>query len=236
MEQTNQQTAQEPALLKKTKIVGLLLIFFGIFFLFMAYVFSHGLSKDYAKYGIFLFLTLCILSFLFSYHILKKKKQVGWGVFSLLLIDIILGALIFFLIILGFISLVRSAPLDSEAIVLLPWLLLPILLYVYTGFILKTIAKKTNTEDGWLAWIPVINLYLLCRIARKPGWWVILLFIPFLVNVIIFIILWMRIAEIRNKPAWLGVLMILPIINFVIAGILAFSDKDESKIKEITQA
>jgi hypothetical protein len=29
-------------------------------------------------------------------------------------------------------------------------------------------------QPGWGAIIPIYNVYLLCKIAGKPGWWVIL--------------------------------------------------------------
>jgi hypothetical protein len=32
-------------------------------------------------------------------------------------------------------------------------------------------AKKTNTQNPWLTWIPIANIYLMCIIAGKPGWW-----------------------------------------------------------------
>ncbi len=108
-------------------------------------------------------------------------------------------------------------------------LLLYILIYVYVAYALQAIARKTNTENGWLAWIPILNIYLMCKIAGKPAWWVILCLIP-LVNIIIYIILWMRIAEARNKSAWWGILMILPIVNFIIIGILAFSDNSSQSV------
>lgn len=95
--------------------------------------------------------------------------------------------------------------------------------YVWFAICLQVMAKKTNTPNGWLAWIPIANIYLMCKIGGKPGWWTILFFIP-IVNIVFFIIVWMAIAEARHKPSWLGILMIIPFVNFVIAGILAFSD------------
>jgi len=95
--------------------------------------------------------------------------------------------------------------------------------YVWVALCLHIIAKKTNTPNEWLAWIPIANIYLMCKVAGKPGWWTILFFIP-LVNIVFAIIVWMAIAEARHKPSWLGILMIIPIVNFVIPGILAFSD------------
>lgn len=72
--------------------------------------------------------------------------------------------------------------------------LLYIVIYVYIAYTLMVIANKTNTENSWFAWIPILNLYLMCKIADKPGWWLILFLIP-LVNIVIAIIVWMKIAE-----------------------------------------
>jgi hypothetical protein len=93
---------------------------------------------------------------------------------------------------------------------------------VYVAFCLQTIAKKTNTEDPWLAWIPIVNIYLMCKIAGRPGWWVILFFIPF-VNIVITVVVWMGIAKARNQAEWIGILIIIPIANLIVPGFLAFS-------------
>ncbi|MDD2758509.1 MAG: DUF5684 domain-containing protein [Patescibacteria group bacterium] len=101
-------------------------------------------------------------------------------------------------------------------------------LYVYMAICLQTIAKKTNTENGWFAWIPILNLVLMLQIAGKPVWWVILFFIP-IVNlfaaVIIGIIAWMAIAVKCGKPSWWGIMVIIPLMNIIMPGYLAFSKK-----------
>ena len=98
-----------------------------------------------------------------------------------------------------------------------------VILYVYFAVCLMLIANKTNTPNSWLAWIPIANIYLMCKVAGKPGWWVILFFIPF-VNIVIYIIVWMKVAEARKKPGWLGILMIIPFVNLIVPGYLAFSE------------
>lgn len=95
--------------------------------------------------------------------------------------------------------------------------------YVYISLSLQTIAKKTNTENPWLAWIPIVNIILMLNIAKKPLWWIILCLIP-LVNIVIIIIVWMAIAEARGKPSWWGILMIVPFVNLIVPGYLAWSD------------
>jgi glycopeptide antibiotics resistance protein len=98
-----------------------------------------------------------------------------------------------------------------------------ILLYIYFAYTLMIIANKTNTDNSWYAWIPIVNLYLMCKIADKPGWWTILFFIP-LVNLVVFIIVGMKMAEKRGKPSWLGILYIFPLLGLVVQGYLAFAD------------
>ncbi|HEV2493816.1 MAG TPA: DUF5684 domain-containing protein [Terriglobia bacterium] len=102
-------------------------------------------------------------------------------------------------------------------------LVLVLVTYVYMAICLQTIAKKTNTPDGWLAWIPIANCILMLNIAHKPVWWIVLMLIP-LVNIVIVIIVWMEIAKARGKPEWWGILMIVPILNLVAPGYLAFTD------------
>jgi Family of unknown function (DUF5684) len=109
---------------------------------------------------------------------------------------------------------------DSSAVGML---ILYILIYIYFAYTLMIIANKTNTENSWYAWIPIVNLYLMCKIADKPGWWTILFFIP-LVNFVIFIIIGMEIAEKRGKPSWLGILYVFPLLGLIVQGYLAFSD------------
>ena len=94
--------------------------------------------------------------------------------------------------------------------------------YIYMALALQTIAKKTNTENAWFAWIPILNVFLMLMIAKKPLWWFILLFIP-IVNIVISIIVWMAMAEARGKPSWIGILMLVPVLNIIIPGYLAWS-------------
>jgi len=96
-------------------------------------------------------------------------------------------------------------------------------LYVLVSFCLHIIARKTDTSSAWLAWIPIVNLYLLCTIAGQSGWWFFLFFIP-IVNIIVYIYIWMNIAETCNRPTWLGIFMIIPGVNLVILGVLAFGE------------
>lgn len=102
--------------------------------------------------------------------------------------------------------------------------------YIYTSFALMTIAKKTNTPNSWLAWIPIGNLFLMTQIAKVP-WWVMLLFLLAFIPVIgaliavgLLIFLYWKISEARNMPGWLGILMIIPVVNLIIIGILAWKD------------
>ena len=107
--------------------------------------------------------------------------------------------------------------------VLTAFLVIGAAVYVYMALALQTIARKTNTKNDWLAWIPIANIILLLEIARKPLWWLLLLVIP-LVNVVISIVVWVGVAEARGKPSWWGLLMIVPGVNLIVPGYLAWGD------------
>ena len=107
-----------------------------------------------------------------------------------------------------------------------------IALYIYMALALSSIAKRTNTKDPWLAWIPIANIYLATQIAKVPGWVTLSIILPFIpvlgsiAFVIVWAWLWWKIAEIRKRPGWWGILIaIIPIVNLVLIGILAWDKK-----------
>ena len=98
-----------------------------------------------------------------------------------------------------------------------------IVAWCFVAFCLQTIAKKTNTDNGWFAWIPILNYVLMVKIAKKPVWWVLLFFVP-LVNFVIIIIVLAGMCEARGKSPWLTVALILPVVNIFGLAYLAFAD------------
>lgn len=114
--------------------------------------------------------------------------------------------------------------------------LIAIACYVYTAICLMKIAKKTSTENAWLAWIPIANLVLMLQIARRPIWWIVLAIIPFvnLVWIVLGVIVWMDICERLGKDRWLGILSIVPIANLVLPGYLAFSSSTTASLPDNT--
>ena len=73
-----------------------------------------------------------------------------------------------------------------------------------------------------MAWIPILNFYLLCKIDARPATWVVLFFVPF-VNIFIWTKIWIEIAEELGKPVWIGAMMFFPLLNIIPLGYLAFS-------------
>jgi Family of unknown function (DUF5684) len=74
---------------------------------------------------------------------------------------------------------------------------------------------------GWGVLIPFYNAYLLLKVAGRPGWWLILFFIP-LVNVIIWIVVSLDIAKNFGKGILFG--LGLCFLGFIFYPVLGFSD------------
>ena len=71
-------------------------------------------------------------------------------------------------------------------------------------------------QPGWGCLIPFYNLYLILKIAGKPGWWLILFFIP-IIGFIISIMVTISFAKAFNKGVGFTVgLILLPIVFFPI--------------------
>lgn len=76
-------------------------------------------------------------------------------------------------------------------------------------------------QPGWASLIPIYNAYVFLKIAGKPGWWLLLLFIP-IANLVIMILALAGLSATFGKGAGFTVgLLFLPIIFYPI---LAFSD------------
>lgn len=96
--------------------------------------------------------------------------------------------------------------------------LVVLLVFCATVFMLISMWRvfaKAN-QPGWGALIPVFNLYLLLKIAGKPGWWLIFFLIP-VINIVVQIVMAIDIAKNFGRGGWFAAgLIFLPIIFFPI--------------------
>jgi hypothetical protein len=93
-----------------------------------------------------------------------------------------------------------------------------VIVFVIAG-VWKTFVKAG--QPGWSAIIPVYNLYVLTQIASRPGWWVLLLFVP-IVNIVIGIVLAIDVAKAFGKGTGFG--LGLALLSFIFYPILGFGD------------
>jgi len=134
-------------------------------------------------------------------------------------------------------------------------MVISLLLYIYSSLAIMAIAKRTDTPNPWLAWIPYANLYLVAEIAQNPWWPILLVLVPAIAGflqggiiisiisalsmitfVIFNIIWWWRICEKRNKPGWWVLIGLIPILGWIwgliLIGILAWGKDDDSSTLE----
>ncbi len=129
--------------------------------------------------------------------------------------------------------------------------ILPIVFYLFSSFMLFLIARKTNTNLPWLAFIPIANLILMINIAGKSLKWILLFLVPILAPVLGFaapmdptggillgglilvlilipLVAWLfislGIARARGKSAVWGVLLFLPCTNLIALAYLGLSE------------
>ncbi len=111
---------------------------------------------------------------------------------------------------------------------LVVFVIIALALYIYSALVLMAIAKKTKTPNGWLAFIPIANVYLMVKIAKLSGWFTLIVLVP-IIPVVGSLALtagtiwfWWRIAENIKKPGWWSLLMLVPVLNLIIMGIMAW--------------
>ncbi|MEK6886753.1 MAG: hypothetical protein AABW88_02885 [Nanoarchaeota archaeon] len=103
-----------------------------------------------------------------------------------------------------------------------------IAVYIYSAFALMAIAKKTRTTPLWFAWVPILNVVLVLKMAKIKWTWVFALFlilIPVMGKMLIaagIVYVWWKICKHMHKPEWYAILMIVPLVNLIVLGYLAW--------------
>ena len=71
-------------------------------------------------------------------------------------------------------------------------------------------------QPGWASLIPFYNTYVMLKIVGRPGWWLLLLFIP-IINIIFTVIVVLDLAKVFGKSAIFGIfgLLIFTYIGFM---------------------
>ncbi len=74
-------------------------------------------------------------------------------------------------------------------------------------------------QPGWASIIPIYNIYVMLKIVGRPGWWLILFFIPF-VGFVAFILVSIDMAKSFGKDVVYGLLLLwlLAPIGYLILG------------------
>lgn len=97
--------------------------------------------------------------------------------------------------------------------------IIPILIALFFIIAAWKIYAKAG-QPGWGCLIPIYNLYLWMKIAGKPGWWLILYFIP-LVNIVIAIIVTLAVGKAFGKSTAFSVFLLM-IFSFIGIPILGY--------------
>lgn len=89
------------------------------------------------------------------------------------------------------------------------------LFYLIAGW--KVFAKAK--QPGWAIIIPFYNIYILLKIVGRPGWWLLLFFIP-VVDIVIAIMVMVDLAKSFGKSGGFAAGLIL--LSFIFWPILGF--------------
>jgi len=120
-------------------------------------------------------------------------------------------------LLLTFAQTSQSSSSDSNPVVVLVVLIAAVLSIIA----MWRVFEKAN-QPGWASIIPIYNTYILLKIVGRPGWWILLYFVP-LVNVVVQLFVAMDLAKAFGKSTTFGVigLWLFSIIGYYV---LAFDD------------
>jgi len=96
-----------------------------------------------------------------------------------------------------------------------------LLVYLVLVVVILAAAWRVFTkagQPGWAAIVPLYNGYVLLKVVGRPGWWLVLFFIP-VVGIVVGIIVALDLAKSFGKGGGFAVLLILlPVIGYPMLG------------------
>lgn len=118
--------------------------------------------------------------------------------------------------------------MSDEAVQALIIIIIFLITYIPMSLFTYLVAKRLGTPRAWMAWVPIVNIFLMSKMAnRKTSQFWLALILGLFCGLVLFGFLidwWMEIAQRLNKPRWLGVFAAFPYIGFIFMGIIAFSE------------
>lgn len=100
------------------------------------------------------------------------------------------------------------------------WAAISLVIFAVSVVALWRIFSKAG-QAGWKSLVPLYNAYVLLQIVGRPGWWLLLLFIP-LVNIVIALLVSLDLAKVFGRSQIFGVVALF-LFSLVGYCILAFS-------------
>ncbi len=125
-----------------------------------------------------------------------------------------------------------------------------VILHCYYALCLYLFSRKMGIRSAWLAWIPLVNSFLLVDAGGKSWWWALLFMLPiagiipplvsltpvFIATGIVIItdlvligIIWMRICYYLWLDKRLGLLIFVPVAQLILMGYLAFKQEPQNE-------
>ncbi len=124
---------------------------------------------------------------------------------------------------------------DSQPFGVSPWIAFGIF-HIVMAFALWKMAERTKEEPKWFAVMPVLNMVMFLRIAKKPMWWLILFPIP-IANIFALVLASMALCERFRVEKWWGLVSIISPFNLILYIYLAYgTDGDPMAAKPAAAA
>ncbi len=104
-----------------------------------------------------------------------------------------------------------------------PWLVFGFF-HLVMAVALWKMAERLKEEQAWFAIIPILNIVLFLRLAKKPMWWLILFFLP-IVNLVALIVATMALCQRFGLDKWWGLVAVISPFNMILYLYLAFGNR-----------
>lgn len=100
------------------------------------------------------------------------------------------------------------------------------MIYAFYAISIQRIARAKGLKRPWLAWVPLLGIYLAWKIAGKGVVSTVLSLVP-IVNIVMYVIFCFKVSRACGKGLLYGFLQLTPVVNLVAFWLLVEHVKED---------
>ena len=100
--------------------------------------------------------------------------------------------------------------------------------FLVLSFSLYTLADRKRDEYPWFAFVPILNLLLICKLAKVNPLWLVTFLLWWPIGTVVAVVILMKLARTFGRSPFYGIFLAIPVVQLFAWPIMAFRTPREA--------